>query len=97
MNISENIRSIMPNKFECQGCGCEELAYSSYAKCLIPIVTREDQRIEYLEAVVNSDDTIQNTGHYCCSECGSPVGNHLRTEQDLLEYLSGEIVKQDEI
>lgn len=87
----------MSNKFECKKCGTGELAYSSYAKCLIPVVIREEGSMEYLEAVVDSDDTIQNTGYYCCSECGSPVGNYLQTEQELLEYLSSDVSRQDEM
>ena len=87
----------MSNKFQCNKCGSGELAYSSFAKCLIPVVTKVNGSIEYLEAVVNSDDYIQNTGYFCCSECGSPIGNHLQTEQDLLNYLSSQPLNQDNI
>jgi hypothetical protein len=93
-NNFKNIRSKMPNKFICEKCGSEELAFGSYAKCLIPVVVREGI-FEYLEAVVNSDDYIQSTGYFCCSECG-PIGNHLQTEQDLLKYLTGETLNHDQ-
>lgn len=83
----------MSVKFKCKKCGSEELAHSSYAKCLIPVVIREGETIEYLEPVIDSDECVQNTGHYCCYECGSPVGDYLQTERDLLEYLSGTVGK----
>lgn len=85
----------MSNKFKCKKCGSEELAYRSYAKCLIPVVIREDGSIEYLKPVVDCDDYIHNTGHYCCSGCGSPAGNYLRSEQELLEYLSSHKLNHD--
>lgn len=87
----------MLNKFECKKCGSGELAFSSYAKCFIPVVIREDVNIEYLEPVVDSDDYIQDTSYYSCSGCGSPAGNYLQTEQDLLDYLSSQSLNQDNI
>jgi len=86
----------MSIKFECKKCGSEELAFTSYAKCLIPVVINEDGSIEFLEPVVNSDDYIDNTDYFCCSDCGSHVGNHLQTEQELLKYLRDQVVSQDE-
>ena len=85
----------MSNKFECKKCGSGELAFSSYVKCLIPAVIKEDEGIEYLEAVVDSDDYIQNTSYFCCYGCGSQVGDFkepLRTEEELLVYLNNEVV-----
>ena len=77
----------MSNKFECQKCGSSELVFTSYAKCLIPVVTKDDGSIEYLEPVVNSDDYIENTSYFYCPGCGSPVGGGLQTERELSEYL----------
>ena len=90
----------MSNKFECKECGAEELAFSRYAKCLIPVVIKEDGNLGYLESVVDSDDYIQNTGYFCCLRCGSPVGDrtdHLQTERELLEYLSSEVLSHERI
>lgn len=87
----------MSNKFKCKKCGSGELSFTSYVKCLIPVVIKEDGSIEYLESVVDSDDCIQNTGYFCCSECRSPVGNTLQTERNLLEYLSGEVLSPKKI
>jgi hypothetical protein len=96
-NIKKYKVTKMSNKFQCKECGSGELAFNSYVKCIIPVIIREEGRIEYLEAVVDSDDYIQNTGYYCCSVCDSPVGDYLQTERDLLEYLSGEVLNQKEI
>ena len=88
------------NKFECKKCGSKELVFTSYAKCLIPVVIRGDGVIEYLEAVVDSDDYIQNTSYFCCSECGSKLGNNttaLQTEQELLVYLISQTLNHEEI
>lgn len=88
----------LSNKFVCKECGSGELAFHAYVKCLIPVVLKEDRSLEYLESVVDSDDYIQNTGYFCCFHCGSHVGdhtNHLQTEQELLEYLSSEVLSQE--
>ena len=85
----------MSNKFICKECSSEELAFTSYVKCLIPVVIGENGNVQYLEPIVNSDDYIQNTSYFCCSGCGSPVGNHLQTEQDLLEYLSSQALSHN--
>ena len=84
-------------KFKCKECGSGELAFGSFAKCLIPVLIREDGSIEYLEAVMDSDNYIQNTNYFCCSECSSPAGNYLQIEQELLEYLSSEALDHDQI
>jgi hypothetical protein len=83
--------------FKCKKCGSEELVFSCYAKCLIPVMTKEDLSVEYLEPAVDSDDYIQDTGYYSCYDCASPVGNYLQTELDLLEYLSSQTLNQDNI
>ncbi len=54
-------------------------------------------KFEYLEAVLDSDDYIHNTSYFCCSGCGSSVGNYLQIELNLLEYLSSEVSSQEEI
>lgn len=90
----------MSIKFECKECGAGELVFSSYAKCLIPVVINEDGSLEYLEPVVNSDDYIQNTDYFCCGQCGSQLGNsttYLHTEQELLKHLNRQVVIQDEM
>ena len=84
----------MSTSFKCKECGSGGLAFSRYAKCLIPVVITNDGQLEFLEAVVNSDDYIDDEDYFCCFECGSRVGDHtdhLQTEQELLDYLSGEV------
>jgi hypothetical protein len=99
-NYFKNIRLKMSNKFICKECGCEELVFTIYAKCLIPVLIREDGNLEYLEPIVNSDDYMDNTDYFCCYDCGSHVGdstNCLHTEQELLKYLSSQVVRQNEM
>ena len=88
----------MSIKFECKECGSGELAFSRYAKCLIPVVIIDDGQLEFLESIVDSDDYIDNEDYFCCFDCGSHVGDHtdpLQTEQELLEYLSSEVGSQE--
>lgn len=86
----------MSDKFECKECGSEELAINRYAKCLIPVVFKNHTTLEYLEPVVDTDDYIDGEDYFCCFDCGSHVGDYkepLRTEKELLEYLSCESVE----
>jgi len=85
----------MSNSFKCKECGSGELAFSIYAKSLIPVVIKDDGQLEFLEAVVDSDDYIDGEDYFCCFSCGSQISDHtdhLQTEQELLEYLNSEVV-----
>jgi hypothetical protein len=90
----------MSNKFECNTCGSQDLAIRRYAKCLIPVVIKDDGTCEYLEAVVDSDDYIDGEDYFCCFNCQKSIENNdlpVQTEKELLEFINTKILIQERL
>ena len=78
-------------KFECPSCGCNELAYQVYAKCITKIDLKENGIIEYGQSKFNPDDYLCAENTFLCTYCETYVehcGHRMETEKELLDYLT---------
>ena len=77
-------------KFECTACGCNELAYQVYAKCITKVELKENDNIEYSHSRFDPDDYLCAQNTFLCAYCKTYVehrGSRMETEKELLEYL----------
>ena len=80
----------MVRKFKCKKCGCEEVAYQKYVKC-VSHIKLENESLVYEEGQVSEDDHLPVEYGYICRECGLPVrhaGRWLQSEDELMTYLT---------
>jgi len=79
------------NKFTCKKCGSVKLGYKKFVKCITPVVISPDGKIEYLQSTVDEDNYIWAENSFICLTCGEKVtycGCDLKTEDELIDYLS---------
>ena len=87
-------------KFECKKCGCKDLAYHKYVKC-VGDVNMDNGNCVYEISIVDEDDYLPAECGYVCQECGHPLrhwGRWIETEDELMRYLTAdpEILAEEE-
>ena len=78
-------------RFECPACGCNELAYQVYAKCITKVELKDDGNIEYGQSKFDPDDYLCTENTFLCANCESYVEHcsfRMETEKELLDYLN---------
>lgn len=81
------------NKFQCQSCGSNKLAYTEYVRHFTPMGQDPNGNYVYLYPVIEEDNAIVTEQGYCCGECRQMLQYHsipIRTEKELFNYLHSE-------
>ena len=85
--------------FNCSKCGSENLGYQQWVESCSPVVIDSDGHLEYMSAVVDTDNALGAVGGYACGDCKHPLnfcGCRIETEAELVSYLSLDPANREE-